>query len=42
VGIIVGDLLIGLQAKETDLLDLSLSTANFSDQSIGKKTLLMQ
>jgi hypothetical protein len=39
---IVGDLLIGLQAKETDLSYLSLSTANFSDQSIGKKTLLMQ
>jgi hypothetical protein len=39
---IVGDLPIGLQVKETGLSYLSLSTANFSDQPIGKKTLLMQ
>jgi hypothetical protein len=38
VGLIVGDLLIGLQTKEIGWSYLSLSTAAFSNQAIGYKT----
>ena len=38
VGAIVGDLLVGLQTRDTGLSYLSLSTAAFSDRPIGCKT----
>ena len=38
VGMIVGDLLIGLQTREVGWSYLSLSTAAFSDRPIGYKT----
>ena len=38
VGLIVGDLLIGLQTREVGWSYLSLSTAAFSDRPIGYKT----
>jgi len=38
VGLIVGDLLIGLQTRKVGWSYLSLSTAAFSDRPIGYKT----
>ena len=38
VGLIVGDLIIGLQTSEAGWSFLSLSTAAFSDRPIGYKT----
>ena len=38
VGLIVGDLLIGLQTREVGWSYLSLSTAAFSDRPVGYKT----
>ena len=38
VGMIVGDLLVGLQTRDTGLSYLSMSTAAFSDRPIGYKT----
>jgi len=38
VGLIVGDLLIGLQTREVGWSYLSLSTATFSDRPVGYKT----